>query len=382
VSDFRCFSITSVEDLRGAASGWDDLWWRSESTMPTVRAELLAQWIALFKPRGRFHALVAADSKRFVAALPLVSCRVGGCVPAGELPDNTWSTCGDLLVDPSADVGSALDCLLDGFAGLPWSLLWLGGVMPESPRWRAMLRACGLRGIASCYHEWFRAARVEIDSSWDVYQKRLPKNHRQGMHRALRRLRCEGDVRFDVQSPCVADPVEPWLQTAFELEDRGWKGAAGGSVLRSPGMFRFFTDQARQLAQWGQLETASLWLDARLLAFVLGYRAKGVYYTHKISYDPEFAAFSPGQLLFHHLLERLHGDGQTRALDFLGPMSQSLSRWRPVGYGVGRLALAPRGGLSRALVHVYRHWRRRLGSLHERQPADDDAMAPEPAAAR
>ena len=125
-------------------------------------------------------------------------------------------------------------------------------------------------------------------------------------------------------------------------------------------MFRFFVRQAEQLAHWGQLETAALRLDGRMLAFVYGFRAKGVYFAHKIGYDPRFAAFSPGQLLFYHILEQLHSDGETRALDFMGPMNQSLSRWRPATYGVGRVALAPRRWLGRAAMYAYQHWWRPL----------------------
>ena len=121
-------------------------------------------------------------------------------------------------------------------------------------------------------------------------------------------------------------------------------------------MFRFFVRHAEQLARWGQLETAALRLDGRLLAFVYGFRAKGVYFAHKISYDPDFAAFSPGQVLFNHILEQLHGDGETRALDFVGPLNQSLSRWRPTSYGVGRVVLAPRKLLGRGAMYAYAHW--------------------------
>ncbi|MCE5303937.1 MAG: GNAT family N-acetyltransferase [Planctomycetaceae bacterium] len=388
MSELRCFSLTSVEQLRDAAPAWDDLWWRSATALPTVQAELLAQWIERFKPRARFCTLVVADAQRWLAALPLVGGRAGGLISAGELPDNEWATCGDLLVDASIEPNVVMERLLEVAGRLPWPLLWLGGVMPETSRWRAMMRACRRVGASWCYHEWFRAARVEIDASWDDYQRRLPKNHRQAMNRCLRRLRCEGDVQFEMTAPSDPVEIERWLDEAFHMENRGWKGMQGTSVLRRPGMASYFAAQAEQLARWGQLRTASLRLDGRLLAFVYGCSAKGVYFTHKIGYDPAMAAFSPGQLLFHAMLERLHEERTVRTLDFFGPINQALSRWRPESYGVGRLAIAPRRLLGRLAVLGYRRswqrvgrWKELVSKLHEPAVSPSEDTVPEPAGA-
>ncbi len=360
MSHLHSIHLTSLESLRAAASDWDDLWWRSETSLPTVRAEMLAQWVEQFQPRADLHVLAVADEGRWVAALPLVSDRVGWLIPAGGLPNNPWAPGGELLLDPAADADAAMDLLLAAARKLPWQLLWLNEALPETPRWQALLRACDRAAVPAACHERFRVGRVTIDGDWEAYQKRLPKTHRQGMNRAAKRLACEGDVRYEMRSQLEVGEVEPWLHTAFELEDRGWKGEAGSSVLCTPSMFGFFVRQAEQLARWGQLETAALHLDGRMLAFVYGFRAKGVYFAHKISYDPQMAAFSPGQLLFRHVLEHLHRSGDAHALDFMGPLTQAISRWRPETYAIGRVALAPRGLAGRTALYAYKHWWRRF----------------------
>ena len=377
MNNLRSIRLTSVEELRGAATDWDDLWWRSETALPTARAEMLAQWVEQFKPQAGFHVLAVADEKRWVAALPLVSGRVGWLIPAGCLPSNPWAPCGELLLDAAADSNAALDVLLTAAGELPWQLLWLNEAVPEAPRWQALLRACQRAAIAAAYHQRFRSGRVAIGRHWDAYQRRLPKTHRQGMGRAAKRLAAEGNVQYEMHSQLEAAEVESWLRTAFEVEDRGWKGEAGTSVLRTPGMFRFFVRQAEQLARWGQLETAALRLDGRMLAFLYGFRAKGVYFAHKISYDPRLAGFSPGQLLFYHVLEQLHYSSGTWALDFMGPLNQALSRWRPETYGIGRVALASRRLVGRAAMYAYKHWRRfRQWQAEGATRSNDRAVAP------
>jgi CelD/BcsL family acetyltransferase involved in cellulose biosynthesis len=374
VNDLRLLAISSVDELRAAAPAWDDLWWRSDVAMPLLRAELLAQWIEQFKARAAFRALVVAEGDRWVAAMPLVSCHIRGLVSAAVLPGNPWVPCDDMLLDPMSDADAVCEMLLAEIARRRWPLLWLDAIVAETPRWQAFLRACQRAGIPTSYHQRWSVGRVEINQPWDVYQKRLPKNHRQGMVRVARRLACEGEVRFEMGSYLEPGQVEPWLREAFGVEDLSWKGQSGSSILRTRGMSEFFARQARELARLGQLETAALRLDGRMVAFLYGMRAKGVYFAHKISYDPSLAAFSPGQLLFHHILEQLHNDGQAQALDFIGPVNQAQSRWRPATYSIGRLVVAPRRWSGRAALLAYKHIWRRFADLRT-----SIASAPQPA---
>jgi CelD/BcsL family acetyltransferase involved in cellulose biosynthesis len=348
--------LTSIDDLRSVAPAWDDLWWRSEVALPTARAELLAQWLEWFAPRGGFHAFAVDEDGRWVAALPLITSRVAGILPAGTLPSNPWSPCGELLLDPSTDAAAALDAILAAVAGESWQWLWLNDAAVHSPRWREFLQACDRSGAAWASHERYRVARIEIAPDWDFFQKNLSRAHRQATSKAARRLNDEGEVRFEMLSHLDPCEVRPWLEKVFEVENCGWKGTGGSSVLRTLGMFEFFLAQAEQLAQWGQLEIVSLELEGRAIATLYGFSAKGVYYAHKIGYDPRFAQFSPGQVMFWHILERLHADGGWQAVDCIGPLTEALARWRPATYAIGRVVAAPRRLIGKAAMHAYKNW--------------------------
>ena len=126
----------------------------------------------------------------------------------------------------------------------------------------------------------------------------------------------------------------------MEIEHLGWKGRAGSSVLSIPGMSDFFIRQAQQLAAWGQLELAFLQCGDRPIAFCYGQSAKGVFHSAKIGYDPDYARYSPGQFLRYLLLKRFYAEPDRKALDFLGPVTESHSHWRPETYTVARFAVA------------------------------------------
>ena len=80
------------------------------------------------------------------------------------------------------------------------------------------------------------------------------------------------------------------MRRAFEIEDRGWKATQGTSVLRSPRVFEYFCRQARQLAQWDQLELTFLKLAGQPIAFEFGNRSKRTYFSPKVGFDENFSA--------------------------------------------------------------------------------------------
>ena len=356
----RAVHLSSLAELRTASAAWDDLWRRSDATLPTARAETRAAFVEHFGPRGRFRALVIEEGGKWVAAMPLVEGRVAAVLPAGKLPSNEWPGGGDLLWDLAAadpqDVGQALAAEI---RKLPWPLVWLEGVLPDRPSWRTLIACLAEAGVPADLRTRWRSGRLTISHDWEAFRRSWSRAHRQRMASRLRRLAELGPVEFQLHGRLSPEEIEPCLRRGFEVEDHGWKGAAGTSVLRTPGMFDFFLRQSRWLAAWGQLELALLNCGGRPIAFCCGASAKGVFHSCKIGYDPACADLSPGLLLQYHLLERFAADSQRTAVDYLGPLSEYHLHWRPDTYPVDRLAVAPGRSLGRLALAGYRWWKGR-----------------------
>jgi CelD/BcsL family acetyltransferase involved in cellulose biosynthesis len=356
VTKLRIIHFDSIDTLRATTVAWDDLWQRSDVTLPSLRAELLAQWVEQFASSDQFHAIGVEAEGRLVAALPLVRRKVARVFDAVAMPCNEWSSSGDLLLDATADDDAALDALAAAIGELPWPLLWLDEAVLDASRWQRLQEALVRAGMTVATHRRWQVGRVELnDHDWPAYKGRWSRKHRQQMAQAARRLADRGEVRLSVGSQLAPDEVAAWMQRGFEVEDRSWKGAAGSSVLRSPGMAEFFVRQAQQAAQWGQLELAMLLCGDRPVAFSYGLTAKGVFHSMKVGYDPEFAQQHPGQLLRYHLLEQFFAQPERKALDFQGPMTAAHAAWLPELQSVGRLAVAPRSRWGRLAVQTYKH---------------------------
>jgi len=347
--------LDSIADMRAAAADWDDLWRRSDVTIPTFRAEMLAQWLEQFAPEAAFRVLVVEDHGRWVAAIPLVDRKHAGLL-AAAMPSNEWASGGELLLDADTDTDGVLDELVAAIRRLPHQLLWIDEVAVDAPRWRALRRALDRAAVPVDCRRQYRVARIEIDGDWEACKRRWSRKHRQQMAASSRKLAAEGEVRCQILSELTPVQVEPCLRRAFELEDRGWKGKAGSSVLKTPGLFDFFLRQALQLAQWEQLELCLLELDEQPIAFAYGFNAKQVFHSVKVGYDPRFAVYRPGQLLRYAMLERFYGESDRRALDCMGPLTEAHASWKPASYTIGRLAIAPRRLTGRLAVFALRHW--------------------------
>jgi CelD/BcsL family acetyltransferase involved in cellulose biosynthesis len=372
--------LTSLEGLRAAAADWDDLWRRSEVTLPTSRAEPLAIWLDHFARHARFEALGVAEDGRWLAALPLVAKRLARIFEAGSLPNSPWSPAGELLIDQSVNIGPVLETLVGGLSRLPWQVLWLNGAITDSARWREFLAACERGGLGTHVQEQQRLGFTPRGESWEEFEKNLSRNHRQNMRKHARRIERDGEVRLVVVDNLQQDEIEGVLRRSFEVEDRNWKGRAGTSVLGTPGMFDFYCRQAAAAAAHGELRVCMLEFDGRPIASEYAFRAKGVYHCFKVGYDDAFAAYSPGQLLRYYLFRRLHEDPDWRYTDWMGPLTEAFGKWTGTTTAVGRVVVAQPRLLARTLLHAYKHWWPAVRRWRDvvRSPRDGRKKAPTP----
>ena len=345
--------LNSLDELRNHSAAWDDLWWRADVCLPTLRAETLAQWVEQFAPSQRFVATIVEQDGNFIAALPLVQARKGGILKVGTLPSNEWSNGGDLLLDREAVNGHVVEKLIQGIKQIGWPLLWLIEVPSESDRWTLFRQAYEEDGHTISTPLMYQIGVVDIDGDWEGYQAAWSSNHRHAVRKSLRKLQELGDVQLKRHHEFAADELESLLRVALEIEDQSWKGEAGTSILQTPGMDKYFVRQARQLSQWGQLELLFLEVDGNPIAFEYCYNAKGVCFSQKIGYDPEFRKFGPGRLLRCMQLEEYFADPEQRILDTLGILCESKAKWCNRSYSLTRLITDTGGLLGKSAVKAY-----------------------------
>ncbi len=349
----RVETLTSAQEIRQLAPAWDRLWEQSAVTLPTVRAELVAQWIEHFAPHRPLCAGVVRRGDELVAALPLVERRVAGVLRAGDLTSNFWSPNGELLVDAAACPQEVLPPLVQRLARLPWPWLWLELVPAASGAWPAFSSAIAAAGMPHMAVLRYTIGQVATVGDFAEYERSRSKNLRRSLRRDLKRLERTGPVVFRWQRAFAPHEVQPALQAALAIEQRSWKAARGHPVLDHPDVFDFYVKQCQQLAAWGQLRIATLEHAGQPIAFELGWVGKGVYHSFKAGFDEAFRPAGPGQLLRWMLLEQCFREDEVAGVDFQGPQTEALAAWSTQTYSLCRLVVATGGIQGRALVAAY-----------------------------
>ena len=343
-------------------AGWDQLLSASGEFMPTIRRDCLKSFLATFAKTHRFETATVYERGDLKAALPLVLQRRRG-ISVASLPVNTWMKCGDLLSDDSRCNKRDFDELADkALATGAWLLdfSWAR----ESKAWNQLLQAFERRGCHVDRRQMFDVGTIATDGDWDAYLASRSSGHRKSMRSSLRKLEQLGKVTFERHRSVGDDHVLEQLMTeAFHVENLGWKGTENSSVRSNPSIEMFFQGVGRSLNESGMLELQFLRVDGRPIAFEWGYVAHGVYYSHKVGFDPEFARYSPGQLLVFKQLQDYFAGDEVHQVDAMGILSEATARWTTGQYSMNRYRVSGSGLIPRVALQSLCHGHKLLSRI-------------------
>lgn len=343
---WQVLDITAESAHTKLGEEWNELWERSAVTHATARWEQVLSWQRTFAPDSRLLAVTVHEGEHLRAALPLVQSRARKIIPVWRSLWSHWAWAGELLVDSlSSHPDAVFDHLVDGICSLrrPW--LWFDAVDLGQVRWQELLAALDRRKLAHVARDRFPVGKILIHGpnaprDFAAYQASWSGNFRRQMRKMVRRAEELGGVQLEIHRPHNRLDIAELLQRGFAVEDRGWKGAAGSSVLRTPIAMKFYQEQAENLAKEGQLELAFLRHQGVDIAFEYAWFSKGVYCTPKVGYDEQYSHLSPGQLIRYLTLERFFNDPARKEFDFVGPLAEATAKWTNETYNISSLIVS------------------------------------------
>lgn len=340
----------TLANLAVHADSWNDLWRRSESRLPSQRAEGIRLWCEAFATESELTALVVRQEDQFVAALPLIRETRGGILTIYRLPSNCTVRAGDLLLDPNADVNAAIALIASQLTALAGTLAALEGIDIGSDRWQRMVNGLRERGHELHVSAGHDVGVVDILHDWEAYTRSWSRNHRSALKRTRKKLESSGDVQVIRLRDPSDQLLHETLEACFAIEDRTWKGESGTSIVKTPGMREYFHREAKIVRDAGMLDLWLLKLDGQIIAFEYCHLSKGTCFSHKISFDPDWERFSPGRLLRYYQLQQYHQDPQVDQLDTLGVLCQAKAKWTTRSYTCGRVVASIGGPCSQLLL--------------------------------
>jgi len=156
---------------------------------------------------------------------------------------------------------------------------------------------------------------VPLHSSWNEYFNSLATKHRSNLRNRFKRLKATGPVQMEVITS--ADGLAEGLEAGLRLEAAAWKGEAQTAISCDPAVSRFYSTLAGRAAERGWIQLHFLQAGPTRVAFDYSLLYKNRIHLLKVGYDPDYAPFSPSNLLLCLVLESAFEQGVTE-YDFLG----------------------------------------------------------------
>jgi CelD/BcsL family acetyltransferase involved in cellulose biosynthesis len=179
---------------------------------------------------------------------------------------------------------------------------------------------------------WRLVLRESFESPWrplgrsvEDWDQNLKGKFKANLRNRERRIALLGEVGF--QLVAGDDPThERALEIFYRLEAGSWKGLEGTAIAQRPACRALYD---RLVARAGdRVWIALLRVAGRAVAAQILRVEGGTLFMLKTAYDPEFAPYSPGQLLTARVIRDAIEKG-FRALDFLASNMRWKSDWVP-----------------------------------------------------
>lgn len=236
---------------------------------------------------------------------------------------------------------------------------WHGVVLPQTPAeetHRLMLEAAARRGL-----RWFEYARrtramLDVAAAGEPAIEALSSSRRKTLRRKRRQLEESGVVEWQLISG--ADGAGRCVDRFLALENAGWKGAEGGSLLSSAAGEGFFRSMIAGFAREGRAFFTELSVGGQVVSSTCNLESGDEGFAFKIGWDPRFASMSVGTLneielmrsapaRLSHLCRLDSGSEPGSYLDDLWTgrrvLVDGLVTTTAAGHLAGRLAAAARG---------------------------------------
>lgn len=166
---------------------------------------------------------------------------------------------------------------------------------------------------------------IALDESWAEPESHLNSGRRSDFRRMRRKAESVGKVTTEMVTPNL-DNIGRWLDEAFAVEAKSWKGLSGTAMSCDPFRANHTRVYSHQACLSGSLRMFFLRINDQAAAMQIAIEAKGGLWLLKIGYDASFANCSPGQLLLRESIAYAAKAG-LRRFEFLGQSEPWIKLW-------------------------------------------------------
>jgi CelD/BcsL family acetyltransferase involved in cellulose biosynthesis len=318
-SDLRFVVVQDPVELADHVPAWQDLGAHAIEPNPFYEPFMLLPALDAFGKAAalQFVFIYAARSARpaLIGFLPMERASQYKGLPLAHL--RLWMHRHCYLCTPLIRRGQAQRCL-NGY--LDWLTAHDSGLVVEwrkvngdGPFLTAFTEVLADAHRAYVPYEFRRALLKPRRDSDSLLKETHSRKARHELRRLERRLAERGEIEYrELQN---RDDAAQWIGAFLDLESRGWKGRHGSALACRASDRNFFVHWASEAARRDRLMMLALAVGGRTVAMKCNVLAGTGAYAFKITYDEDYARYSPGVLLEMENIRRFHARGDLQWMD-------------------------------------------------------------------
>lgn len=310
--------MTDLADLRlsvvsdpGELAGMRDEWNAAAAADPTPNVYLTWEWVHTwwqhFGAGNDLHVVVVRDGEGIVAIVPLQRSRPGAGPLATRVIQRISPDAGDyggiVLVRREAEaVEMLVDHLEDEVRSRRAVAVVLSRLLSDDPVLPLLRSGLVARSATLAASEATLGGTCLLTDLRDGFN--LAKHTKK--HKIRQRMRRLGEQHDEVVfAHHTGDDLDLGLDRLLEVHARRWEGRESEmqGLLAEPDREAFMLDAIRALDGQGRVKLLTLTADGRPIAAELDFEYRQRLFMFKGAFDPDYGAFSPGQLLHHRVVE-------------------------------------------------------------------------------
>ncbi len=324
----RIVDVRNLEELAEHADAWAELFARSAGLTPMLSYPWMSayfknkvvypeSWLCLFAYEGKqlvgVFPLIAGYAYRFIKFSPLLF----------KLPYDILHTksVDALTIQGREDV---LGVFFDYLSRIPsvypfFSFKYLPAHSPSMIYFTRQRREmCVIQKTAGFQNI------LPLPDSAEKYRAGLSSKFRQYLKRNTRKLDELAGVKFTIYDKNY--PACENIARFLEVEHKNWKGQQSSSLKADPANAGLFADAAELFTASDMMHFNFLEAEGKTIAGQYAIRSNRSLYVHKIGYDEDYIACSPGNLLFNKVIEHACESGKLDELNFMSDSTWQ-SKW-------------------------------------------------------
>jgi CelD/BcsL family acetyltransferase involved in cellulose biosynthesis len=319
--------VANLKDVLRFEPEWSALWQQATDTTPFQSPAWLIACLRLFQPEP-INFIFFRRGERVVAVLPLI---VKGEGPSSHSEAEAAQPRLRLLGEGVSDYLDML-CLEEERSSVgelfqPWLADQL--LHRESAEFRQLRGNAVLRSmpIPPSLHEEVQPGVpcpvVRLREPGTGADLPLPESTRRKIEASLRAIQKIGRLSVEIADRLSLDPA---ISVLFSLHTKRWLRRGLPGVFETPEKQTFYREAFRALLRASALDLFTLFLRDVPIASLAAFRKHPVLYYYIGAFDPDYAKFSPGNLIILQVMEFARMAG-CHTFDFLRGREPYKYKW-------------------------------------------------------